>query len=157
MPTAIMGIILQGLSIVPGLISAFKTIFGKDANTTPAQKTDAITGAAGAVLGVVASASTGGQANTIKKAQEVLPLFHNLTEGIMHLAEQSDASGEQKLAYANEIMTAALQGWEKLSTGGQKTTAEEISPVITTAVNTLVPVLFPKANMTEADPTLGQI
>ena len=140
--TALIPLILQGLTVLPGILSAFKTIFSTS-TATPAQKADALTAVAGTVIQAVGSVSAGGQKDTMDKATQVLPMFHNLTQNLMALAEASGQPGEVKQAYVTGIVTSAMQGWEKLSTGGQATTVAQITPVVNAAVDTLVPILFP--------------
>jgi hypothetical protein len=149
---AIIPLILQGLSILPGIIAAFHTIFGKS-SATATEKADAITNVAGTVITAVGSVSGGGQKETMDKAAQVLPMFHDLTTALMNLAEASGQPGTAKQQYVSDAVTAAMQGWEKLSTGGQATTVEQIKPVVNAAVDTFVPVLFPEhANITNLQP-----
>lgn len=141
--TAIIPLILQGLTILPGIFASFKTIFGTS-TATPAQKSAALTDVAGTVLKAVGSVSAGGQKDTMDKAISVLPMFQSLTENLMALAESSGKPGADKQAYVSGIMTAALQGAETLFTGGAAATVAEIEPIVKASIDTLVPVLFPK-------------
>lgn len=139
---AVISLIAQGLGVLPGIVASVKAVFGHTA--TPDQKAALIEGAAGAVLGVAASASTGGQAETLKRAQQAMPHFHALTESYVHLAEMSGKTGEEKQAFVSGMVGNALQAWEDLSTGRQRETVEDLTPRINTAVDNTVAVLFPK-------------
>lgn len=139
---ALIPLILQGLTVLPGIITAFQLIFRKS-GATAGQKADAITNVAGTVIQAVGSVSTGGQKETMDKATMVLPVFHKLTESLMELAEASGKTGVEKQGYVADAMTSLLQGWEQLSTGGQATTVVQIKPVIQESINVLVPIMFP--------------
>lgn len=149
---ALIPLILQGLAVLPGILAAFKTVFGKSTATSQ-QKVDIVSGVAGTVLGIVGGVSTGGQAKTMQMAQAALPHVQQLTDSLMNLAELSGKTGEQKQAFVNSALTNALHTWELLSTGGQARTVEEVKVVATPIIDAFVPVLFPKDNIENLQPS----
>ena len=141
---ALLPLIVQGLASLPAIIIALKTVFGTSAATSE-QKAEAVSSVAGIVLSGVASVSKGGQAESIAKAQSVLPQFHVLMENLMALAESTGQPGELKQKYVAGSMESILSGFEQLSTGGQATTVAELKPVVQSAIDNFVPILFPKS------------
>lgn len=142
LPAAVITLIAQGLGYMPGIVASVKAVFGHAA--TPEQKVALIEHAAGTVLNVAASVSTGGQAETLKRAQQAMPHFNALTESLSHLAELSGKTGTEKDKFVTGMVEHALQGWGALSTGGQLETVENLTPLIRVGVKNTVAVLFPK-------------
>lgn len=142
MTATIISLVLKGLAALPGILSAFNTIF-KTSNASSRQKADAITSVAGTVIDMIGDVSTGGTNEAMDKATQVLPMFNDLTANLMSLAEASGKPGIEKQGYVTGIVTAAMQGWEQLSTGGQAATVAEIKPIVNAAVDVLVPIMFP--------------
>jgi len=139
---ALVPLILQGLTVLPGIFTAIKTLFGST-KPTPAQTADAATAIASSVIGVVGSASKGGQAQEMQKAQSALQPFHDVLQSLMNLVETTGASGTDKQGFVSTLMTSALQGYEKMVNPTQAATAEtDIKPIVNGVIDDLVPIMF---------------
>lgn len=134
--------VLQGLGLIPLAIAAVKSLFGKD--TTPEQKASAISNVADYGLQAIAEDSAGPQAEALNKVKEVLPEFHIITNSLMNIAQSTDVPGSTKADFASEAITAILDGYQKMVTGGAESTANQVVPVVKEAVTALKPIMFPK-------------
>ena len=141
---ALIPLILQGLTVLPGILGAFKALLCKGSTATAQQKVDIVASTAGSVVSIAAGVTSGATQKDLLMAQAALPHVQQLTDTLMNMAEVSGQSGDQKLAFVNTAFTQAMQGFEALTTGKIATEAAAIQAQATPIINALVPVLFPK-------------
>lgn len=144
---ALVPAIVQGIALIPSLITSFQMLF-KKSDATPEEKAHVIATTTGAVIQTIGSVSTGGQKETMDKAASALPIFQDLMKNLMYLAELEGKPGSEKQQFVSGFMSDILIGWEKFSTGQQAVEVQTFKPIVEASINSLVPMFFPKEDPT---------